>query len=395
MSSISRVTRAALGASVAALTLVAATGCGPDNSSQDIADPAPATTAATTATATPAASASATKPGGPIPQLPSLDELKKWKFDDWDKWAQKNIITPAVKGYWDIQRMLNAKPPAQAPVTPPSPTAKPSTKPGDDGNDPMPTPIDAKAEAHPYTKQLHVDGKIFFEANGKDYVCSGTVISDPAHPGKSNLVWTAGHCAHDGKGAGFHQNIVFAPAFNSTATLSGGKKGTIEQAEPYGEWGTVDAVTSPQWSAEADIHTPNSAAHYDFAILKVANPAAGGKSLEETVGGSVPVWFNAPREQVSITAYGFPAGKPYDGAELERCDSGKPSRFSMDPARPSMYAIGCTSTGGSSGGGWFSNRDGKPALVSNTSVGNDAGWQTGPYLDDVAAHALDYLSKKK
>ncbi|MFD0257904.1 trypsin-like serine peptidase [Kitasatospora indigofera] len=392
-----RTARAALTTSVAALTLLAATACGPENSEPVPDGPPPASAAGT--------------PGGggaaAALHLPTLDELKSWKFEDWDKWAQQNVVKPAVAGYWNIQRMLDAKPPAQAPDAPapsakptgqPSgqPSAKPSAKPADGGNDPRPARIEAKPVAHPFAKQFHVNGKVFFQSGGKDFVCSGTVISDPAHPGKSNLVWTAGHCTHEGKGAGYHENIVFAPAFNSTAALSGGKKGAIEQAEPYGEWGTVGAIVSPQWAGEAEPEGAlNGSIHYDFSIIKVANPKAGGKSLEETVGGSVPVWFNAPRDQLSINTYGYPAAEPYDGVELETCAGGKPVRLSKDASRPPLLTVGCSNTGGSSGGGWFSTKDGKPALVSDTSIGNDeGGWQAGPYLDDVAAHALDFMSKK-
>ncbi len=54
-------------------------------------------------------------------------------------------------------------------------------------------------------------------------------------------------------------------------------------------------------------------------------------------------------------------------------------------------------TGGSSGGGWLAVKDGQPALVSNVSVGQHTGdpkFQAGPYLDDVAAGAYDFISKK-
>lgn len=45
-------------------------------------------------------------------------------------------------------------------------------------------------------------------------------------------------------------------------------------------------------------------------------------------------------------------------------------RLSIEQNDPTMYRIGCTMTGGSSGGGWVeTGSDGKPALVSNTSIG--------------------------
>ncbi|MFD0276270.1 trypsin-like serine peptidase [Kitasatospora sp. NPDC127111] len=405
MSPISRTTRAALGASVVALTMVVATACGPEND-----DPAGAQTAAPTAAAT-----TPGKPGAAPIKLPTAEELKTWKFEDWDKWAQQNVITPAVKGFWDLKKILEAKPskpkpPAQptgqptaqptsaAPAQPTQPPAQPTAQPpaGDNGNDPLPKVVEAKAVPHPFAKNFHVNGKIFSQhEDGNYYECSGTVVSDPAHPGKSNLVWTASHCVHGGKGAGYYKNLMFAPAFNSNGVLSGGKQATLAQAEPYGEWSMTDAIASPQWPAEADHKTGGPWSQYDFAIVRVENPNGGDKSLEETVGGSVPVWFNAPRDQLTaVSDYGYPADAPFDGMELEHCDGGKPVRLSMDVKRPPMLTIGCNMTPGDSGGGWFATKDGKQVLVSDVSIG-DGTWEAGPYLDDVAAKAMDYFSKKK
>ncbi|MFI8080942.1 hypothetical protein ACIF6L_09170 [Kitasatospora sp. NPDC086009] len=405
MSPISRTTRAALGASVVTLTMVVATACGPDNSDATGAQTAAPTSAATTGAGT-------GTPGAAPVKLPTLDELKKWKFEDWDKWAQQNVITPAVQGFWDLQKILKAKPYKPGPAKEPSgqptaaqPTAQPtgatpsqpgSQPPADNGNDPLPKVVQEKPVPHPYAKNFHVNGKLFFQDGAQEYVCSGTVISDPANPGKSNLVWTASHCLHGGKGGKSHTNITFAPAFNSTGVLSGGKQAPLAQAEPYGEWGAVAGIVSPTWADEADPEYGGPWSQYDFGIIRVANPDGSKKSLEEVVGGSVPVWFNAPRDQVStVSSYGFPAGKPFDGMELEHCDSGKPVRHTIDPSRPAMLTIGCNGTGGDSGGGWFATKDGKQVLVSDTSIGgNDNTWEAGPYLDDVAQHALEYISKK-
>ncbi|MFC5891057.1 trypsin-like serine peptidase, partial [Kitasatospora aburaviensis] len=300
-----------------------------------------------------------------------------------------------------------AQPPAAQPSQPGQPPAQPAqppaAQPGDNGNDPLPKTVNAQPVQHPYTK-VAVHGKLFADAPGagadaagglNHNQCSATVVADPAHPGKSNLVWTAGHCVHQGKGGSFYSNITFIPAFNSNAALSGGKQADESQYAPYGIWPGTQAVTSPQWKAEGG-KTGDAATHYDFAIIRV-KPADNGKSLEETVGGALPVWFNAPRDQLSISEFGFPAAPPYDGMELNHCESGKPTRLSFDPSRPPMLAIGCTMTAGSSGGGWLAVKDGKPALVSNVSVGKHTGdpmFQAGPYLDDVAAGAYDFLSKK-
>lgn len=50
-------------------------------------------------------------------------------------------------------------------------------------------------------------GKVFFSYKGKNYVCSGSAINGPT----KNVVSTAGHCVHGGKGEGWHSNIAFAP----------------------------------------------------------------------------------------------------------------------------------------------------------------------------------------
>lgn len=51
-------------------------------------------------------------------------------------------------------------------------------------------------------------GKVFFTYKGKNYVCSGSVINGVT----KNVVSTAGHCVHGGKGEGWRENIAFALA---------------------------------------------------------------------------------------------------------------------------------------------------------------------------------------
>ncbi|MFE0458356.1 trypsin-like serine peptidase [Kitasatospora sp. NPDC058965] len=344
---------------VAALALGAAA-CGPDETGS-------------TDTASAAASA---KPGLPA----GLQDLKKWKATDWANWAKQHVLkNQIVKDLWTVDAMNRATP-AEA--------MKPTDKLGTDTgqNDPLPGPVQAKGEKHPYTGNMAVFGKLFMKSPKGTYVCSGTVVSDPAHPGKSNLVWTAGHCLHGGKDGDWLQNIAFVPDYNRTGAASGGKQVTLDQVAPFGRWWADYAMVAPQWVAEGG-ETGGPVSQYDSGIIQVANPDMPGKSLEETVGGSVPVWFNAPRNQVhAITAYGYPSARPFDGQELEYCDGGAPSKLSFDADRPTMLTIGCTMTAGSSGGGWLTrDPSGKVVLVSNTSIGpNPSAWLAGPELDDQA-----------
>jgi hypothetical protein len=96
-----------------------------------------------------------------------------------------------------------------------------------------------------------------------------------------------------------------------------------------------------------------------------------------------------------MTATGYPAAPPYDGQKMYQCQD-KPGRLSLNATDPTMYRIGCSMTGGSSGGGWVATgSDGKPALVSNTSIGPiTAGWLAGPRLGKEAKAVFDEVSGK-
>ncbi|AUG79937.1 hypothetical protein CFP65_5228 [Kitasatospora sp. MMS16-BH015] len=369
------------GAALGAALLLALTSCTSVSPSPTPADPSAS------------ASASRAKLGLPA----HWDELKKWKLADWDGWAKKHLLqNPVVRDRWNPDKMKAATPQEPAPPTaapvPVSPTVPGAPTP----TATQPGPVRAVPVNRPYTA-YPASGKVFTSApDGKTGQCSATVIADPAHPGRSNLVWTAGHCVHQGKGGSWYKNIIFVPAYNSSGAASAGKHATLDQVAPLGEWWAEKAITSPQWTAEGDDHGSGAANQYDFAVLRVHNPDSPGKSLEETIGAAVPVWFDAPREKLSVSAWGYPALAPFDGQELDRCDGGHPTPLSYDAARPAMLTIGCTMTAGASGGGWFAAMpDGRQALVSNTSVGTtDHTSLSGPYLESVAKQALDYLSKQ-
>ncbi|MER5866994.1 hypothetical protein [Kitasatospora sp. NPDC002040] len=326
-------------------------------------------------------------------------ELKTWRYEDWDRWARQHVFeNPVVTDLWDPDRMGGAAPQQPAPPSPaPTPEATGPSAPGPSATEPAapePAAVQAVPVPRPYT--LHpASGKVFSTApRGGTGQCSATAVADPLHPGKSNLVWTAGHCVHEGQAGGWFKNLIFVPAYNSAGS-NPGRKATMAEAAPLGQWWADNVITSPQWLAEGG-HSGNAANQYDFAVLKVHNPDGSGRSLEETIGTAVPVWFDAPREQLSVEAWGYPSVKPFDGRELYRCDGGRPARLSFAPARPPMLSIGCTMTAGSSGGGWFATMpDGRQALVSNTSIGNLAHTAlNGPYLDSVARQALEYVARK-
>jgi V8-like Glu-specific endopeptidase len=315
---------------------------------------------------------------------------KNWNKDDWLREAQ-DYVNPIIEDLWDPDRMRDAEEPDQG--------VDDSDLSGDQGvTDPEPQPVQADAVPPSYHENAATAGKVFFDSPEGTMVCSATVVQDPAHPGKSNMVWTAGHCVHAGKKGGWYRNIAFVPSYNdagkSTAEL---ENATKEEVAPFGVWWGDWAQTSDQWIEQGGA-TGGDGASYDFAVIHVTPEKGGnGKSLEETVGSALPVDFKAPAvpQVESITATGYPAAPPYDGQKLFQCED-KPGRLSLNTSEPTMYRIGCTMTGGSSGGGWVAaGSDGKPALVSNTSIGPvTAGWLAGPRLGEEAEGVYDAVSGK-
>ncbi|MGX5185551.1 trypsin-like serine peptidase [Streptomyces avermitilis] len=376
-----------LAATVAALALTA-TAC---NGSDDKASDKPETT-----TSQAAGQDKARIPGDIAARLKEHGvDVDKWKNGGWknwdkDKWLSeaKDFVNPVIKGLWKPERMKSAKDPDK--------TISAKDASADQGvSDPDPAPVDATAEKTPYHDHAAPVGKVFFDSPEGSMVCSGTVIKDVNHPGKSNLIWTAGHCVHAGGSGGWYRNIAFVPAYNdlgkSAAALS---DATSSEVAPYGQWWADWASTSHQWISGGD-ETGGAGAPYDYAVLHV-KPESGSKSLEETVGAALDVDFSAPsaQEVSAMGAWGYPAAPPYDGQQMFKCLD-EPGRLSLSPSLPTMYRIGCTMTGGSSGGGWFRVVDGETKLVSNTSIGpSDNTWLAGPQLGKGAKALYDTMSEQ-
>ncbi|MFJ9319431.1 trypsin-like serine peptidase [Streptomyces globisporus] len=311
-------------------------------------------------------------------------------WNDWDRgaWERKNddFSNPVVDGLWSRERMRESD-------SSDRPVARDVGVRDQGVTDPEPAPVTAEPVPRPYTVNAPVVGKLFFDTPDGPSVCSATVITDPDRPGASNLVWTAGHCVHAGAGGGWFRNVVFVPSYNDRGT---GQNGTAGSAAPLGTWWADEARTSQEWIDEGAA-TGGAGSPFDFAVLHVKRSDGGGSaSLEETVGAAARVSF-APRPADGISTigiWGYPAAAPFDGEEMFTCRS-RPGRLSIRTEQPSLYRIGCTMTGGSSGGGWFvEDSEGRPLLVSNTSIGPaDQIWLAGPQLGSEAQQMFDALRR--
>ncbi|MFF5900075.1 trypsin-like serine peptidase [Streptomyces argenteolus] len=375
---------------LAALTLTA-TACGPDGDGA-AARPAAGSSAPSRAGSggsaeMPADLADALEKHGVDPDRWRKGEWKNWDQDTWLRGA-KDFVNPVIEGLWKPGRMSSAEDPAR--------TMSAGDLAGQGVSDPEPAPVRARPEKLPYHEHAAPVGKVFFDSPEGSMVCSGTVVQDPENPGRSNLVWTAGHCVHAGAEGGWYRNIVFVPSYNdqgrSAAEMA---KAQPREIAPYGTYWADWAATSGEWLSGGGA-TGGAGAPYDYAVLHV-KPESGTKSLEETVGNALAVDFDAPEitRIAGMGAWGYPAGAPYDGLLMHTC-ADRPGRLSLGPATPTMYRIGCTMTGGSSGGGWFvEGEGGKAVLVSNTSIGPvTAGWLAGPRLGRDAQAVFTTMSEK-
>lgn len=375
---------------VAAALALTATGCGPED---------PAAAPGASAAQTPGGNGKITIPDDLKNRLKEHGiDLDKWRNGEWrnwdrDKWLREaqDFVNPIIEGLWNPDRMREAEQPDR-PV-------EEADIPGDESvTDPTPRRVEAEEVEPEYHGSAPEAGKLLFDGPKGSMVCSATVVKDPANPGRSNLVWTAGHCVHAGKDGGWYRNIAFVPSYNdkglSAAELENASR---EDLAPYGVWWGDWAQTSEQW-IDQGAPVGGQGAPYDFAVVHVTpEKGSGGKSLEETVGSALPVEFGAPAvpKIASMEATGYPAAPPYDGQRMFRC-ADKPGRLSVRADQPTMYRIGCSMTGGSSGGGWVAaGADGKPALVSNTSIGPvQAGWLAGPRLGAEAKGVFTSVSEK-
>ncbi len=139
---------------------------------------------------------------------------KNWNKDDWLREAN-DFVNPIIKGLWDPDRMRGANDPDK------NKGVDENDLSGDQGvTDATPAPVAAKAVSVAYHYNVPEAGKVFFDSPEGTMVCSVMVVEDPAHPGKSNLVWTAGHCVHAGKKGGWYRNIAFVPSYNDAGRMS-------------------------------------------------------------------------------------------------------------------------------------------------------------------------------
>ena len=126
--------------------------------------------------------------------------------------------------------------------------------------------------------------------------------------------------------------------------------------------------------------TDNGVNYVDLGAAVVS--PSGGQTLTQAVGGR-SLAFNYAGSQ-RYNSFGYPAGSPFNGQRLWKCDS---SLYMSDSSTdPQTMGIRCNMTGGSSGGGWVGASDPLARVYSVNSYGYRSlrNVMFGPYQGDLA-----------
>lgn len=201
---------------------------------------------------------------------------------------------------------------------------------------------------------LSTVGKVFFTSGaGQNFVCSGTAVVSRNH----SVVDTAGHCLY--LYGDWARNVIFCPLYDNGRT-------------PYGCWATRDLEVPSDWISAKPYDF-----HHDFGMAIVAPNSEG--ALTDLVGGAG--WaYNQPVNQ-PFSAYGYPAGHPFDGQSRQSCEAS--SGMNWRHGGGNVVSIPCNMTGGSSGGPWFIQSNGSQYLNGHNDFisSMQPGHMFSPYYD--------------
>ena len=267
----------------------------------------------------------------------------------------KNPKSPQeTSSYWSSERMKAAKPRDRA---------RPSGGGGGGGASADWSRFAVPLAGGAYAGEDRKNGKVFMTIDGGNYVCSGTAVDAGA---AINLVWTAGHCVTNGTG---HEatNLMFVPGY-------------YKGLEPNGRWTFTQLDSTPGWEAQGADRFRN-----DVGAARVVKVGSTGTTFTGTIG-TRPIVFGQNPTGERLVSYGYPAAGKFNGSQQYACAS--PFRRWDTATLLDPMQISCDMTGGSSGGGWFLDRNDNSAgdagepLVSVNSYGYSTEKTTmyGPYM---------------
>ena len=206
-------------------------------------------------------------------------------------------------------------------------------------------------------------GKVLFAMGGSYYVCSASLVTDSKND--RSIVLTAAHCVYDETGGSFATNWMFIPNYDAApAPLT--TSGSFCDATKWGCWTATALVAHSGYTTAGGFN--DQAVVYDFAFAVLRDGGKTSAPADVTIG-TQSIAFDSNVAGVNVFAFGYPAAKKFKGNDLVYCAG--PTGF--DPLTSNTtYRIGCSMTGGSSGGPWmrgFSTSNGSGVLTSVNSYG--------------------------
>jgi len=210
---------------------------------------------------------------------------------------------------------------------------------------------------------LEATGRAYFSLDGIDYTCSGAILNESK--GDRIVALTAGHCVFDEVTDAFATYFAFIPDYDAGTAFFTANGGC--PAYPNQCWVARSLVATQRW-ADGTADEPNFDADYGLAVFEY-------EAAFDPSSGYLVTTSGAPNQ--TVTAFGYPAEKGYDGTDLVYCSG----PTIADPYAPSTnWGLICNMAGGSSGGPWL---DGTTTTTSGP-VGTivslvSYGYLGGPY----------------
>jgi V8-like Glu-specific endopeptidase len=201
------------------------------------------------------------------------------------------------------------------------------------------------APAAPVVPAVVRVGALFSHDAGGDHFCTASVVRSP---GRDMLI-TAAHCVHGGKGGTYRSDIVFVPGYR-------------DRAAPYGVWLPASIIVAAAW-----VQSSSPALDVAFIVLRPLN----GENIEDVLGADRLGINRGFRNVVRVTGY------PSTGQEPLTCvnRTSRQSRYQM------RFACKGYSPG-TSGSPWLARFD--PRTRTGLVVGVIGGYQKGGDTSDVS-----------
>ncbi len=217
-------------------------------------------------------------------------------------------------------------------------------------------PVALQAGAVPAAMRV---GALFSHSAGGDHFCTASVVSSRGR----NMLITAAHCVHGGKGKSYRRDIVFVPGYR-------------DGVAPHGIWTPLTMLVARGWARSSD-----PALDVAFIALRPLH----GAHIENVLGANRLAINQGFHRLVRVTGY------PADGAQAITCINGisRQSRYQMRFACKG-YAPG------TSGGPWVTRFD--PVTRTGRVIGVIGGYERGgdtpdvsysPYFDDNVERLYD------